>query len=66
MSMGVYWYLWMFEGIIECLWVFMGVYRCVWVPIVVYGFIWVSGCLWVLYLNIQNNAYFLIQEPQTI
>ena len=32
-------------------WVSMGIYGC-------------HRCLWVLYLNIKNAAYFLIQEPQ--
>ena len=70
-----------FMGPYGCLWVFMGVYRCSWIPPGVYGFLGVYGRLWVsefmgiykhhgylcvLYLNIKNIAYFLIQEPQKI
>ena len=53
--MGVYGYFWVFG----CLWEFMDF----WVSMSTYGW---HECLWVLYLNIKNIAYFLIQEPQKI
>ena len=71
MSMGVYECLWVLMGIYEFLWVswvFMGVYGYLsvlmgfWVATGAYGFLG----LCVLYLNIKNIAYFLIQEPQKI
>ena len=34
-----------------------------WVSMGIYGW---HECLWVLYLNIKNIAYFLIQEPKKI
>ena len=44
----------------------MGVYEGLWDS----GNLWVligwHECLWVLYLNIKNIAYFLIQEFQKI
>ena len=43
----------------------MGFYRCLWV----FGCLWVlmgGMSVWVLYLNIENISYFLIQEPQKI
>ena len=62
-----------------CLWVFVSINGCQWAYIVVYGCLWgLTGfwvsmgtygwheCLWVLYLNIKNIAYFLIQEFQKI
>ena len=60
----------MVMGIYECLWVSwisMGIYgllgidRYLWVSMGIYG---CHGCIWVLYLNIKNFAYFFIQEPK--
>ena len=66
---------WVSMGLYRCFWVSMSTYRCFWVYGCLWGFMdfWVSmgtyrwdECLWVLYLNIKNIAYFLIQEPQKI
>ena len=64
-SMGIPRFLWVFMGIYRFLSVFMGAYRFIGFR----GFLGTYGCLeylWVLYLNIQNNAHFLIREPQKI
>ena len=67
--------LWVFMGVYGCLWVTMGTYRFLWVYGCLWGLMgfWVSmgtygwhECLWVLYLNNKNIAYFLIQESQSI
>ena len=64
--------LWVFTGLYGCLWVFMSVNECHGFPWVFMGF-WVSmgtygwhECLWVLYLDNKNIAYFFIQESQKI
>ena len=57
-SMSTYKCFWIF-GCHGCLWEFMGF----WVSMGTYGW---HQCLWVLYLNIKNIAYFLIQEFQKI
>ena len=59
----------------------MGRYGRLWVPLGIYGFLGVygclrisgsmgiygyNGCLCISYLNIENIAYFFIQEPQKI
>ena len=44
----------------------MGFYGCLWVSGCPWVYIGVNVCLWVLYLNIKSNAYFLIQESQKI
>ena len=65
------WVSWVPIGF-RCLWIFMGVmavYGCLlgfmdfWVSMGTYGW---HECLWVLYLNIENISYFIIQEPQKI
>ena len=63
----VYGCLWV-SWVSMCLWVsicvcgFLGVYGCLWVS----GSMGIYGCLCVLYLNMKNIAYFLIQETQKI
>ena len=50
----------------------MGIYGCheyfwgVMEILGVYAYLWVAQSPWVLYLNIKNIAYFLIQESQKI
>ena len=58
-SMGIYGSPWVYIGVYACLWGFMGF----WVSMDTYG--WLE-CLWVLYFNIKNISYFLIQESQKI
>ena len=67
-SIWVHGCLWVPIGF-RCLWIFTAVYGCLlgfrgfWVSMGTYG--WHEG-LWVLYLNIENISYFIIQEPQKI
>ena len=63
---GCHGYLWVSVGVYGSLWMFMGIYECTWMSWVSMGIYGWHECLWVLYLNIKNIAYFLIQEPKKI